>query len=99
MSDVFDEVVALLTPERLLRDPRATGEGVRVCVIDSGVERALLEEKFQRLGQALHPIQGGIFSAAQAEPLPYEGLQSTPHGTTVADIILTQAPRVQLYSA
>ena len=26
--DVFEEVFALLTPERLLRDPRATGEGV-----------------------------------------------------------------------
>jgi len=46
MSDVFDEILALLTPERLLRDPRATGEGVKVCVIDSGAERALLEQKF-----------------------------------------------------
>src|SRR5213082_3267457 len=99
MSDVFDELFALLTPERLLRDPRATGEGVRVCVIDSGVERALLEEKFQQKGQLIHPIQGGIFTTTQAEPLPYEGMQSTPHGTTVADIILTQAPRVQLFSA
>ena len=96
---MFDELFSLLTPERLLRDPRATGEGVRVCVIDSGVERALLEEKHQKSGQLLHPIQGGIFSATQEEPLPYEGLQSTPHGTTVADIILTQAPRVQLFSA
>jgi hypothetical protein len=31
--------------------------------------------------------------------LPYDGHQSTPHGTTVADVILTLAPRVQLYSA
>src|SRR5437762_13011974 len=99
MPDVFDEVFALLTPERLLRDPRATGEGVRVCVIDSGIERATLEEKYRKQGQALHPIQGGIFTTTQAEPLPYEGMQSTPHGTTVADILLTQAPRVQLFSA
>ena len=34
MSDVFDEMLTLLTPERLLRDPRATGQGVAVCVID-----------------------------------------------------------------
>ena len=27
-GDVFEEVLALLTPDRLLRDPRATGEGV-----------------------------------------------------------------------
>jgi subtilisin len=31
--------------------------------------------------------------------LPYEGRQSTPHGTTVADIILSLAPQVRLYSA
>ena len=37
--------------------------------------------------------------AHQAEPLPYDGHQSTPHGTTVADILLTVAPDVQLYSA
>jgi subtilisin len=99
MSDVFDEVVALLTPERLLGDPRATGEGVTVCVIDSGVERALLEEKYRKAGREIHPIEGGLFTPDRAQPLPYEGRQSTPHGTTVADIILTLAPRVRLYSA
>jgi subtilisin len=98
-QDLFAEVFALLQPERLLRDPRATGEGVTVCVIDSGVERALLEEKFRRLGQAILPIEGGVFTAEQPEPLPYTGHQSTPHGTTVADILLTLAPRVRLYSA
>jgi hypothetical protein len=97
--DVFADIFALLTPDRLLRHPRATGEGVPVCVIDSGVERSLLIEKFQKQGQELLPIEGGIFSADRAEPLPYEGHQSTPHGTTVADIILTIAPRVKLFSA
>ncbi len=99
MSDLFDDLLALLTPERLLHDPRATGEGVSVCVIDSGVERTVLEEKFRRQGQELLPIEGGLFTATQAEPLPYTGHQSTPHGTTVADILLTVAPRVRLYSA
>jgi subtilisin len=96
MSDVFDELRSLITPQRLLHDPRATGEGIRVCVIDSGVERAALETKF---GRALKRIEGGIFTAERAEPLPYEGRQSTPHGTTVADILLTMAPAVQLFSA
>jgi hypothetical protein len=99
MSDVFEELHALLTPERVLRDPRATGEGVSVCVIDSGVERAVLEEKHRSAGQPIHPIVGGVFVARKREPLPYEGRQSTPHGTTVADIVLSLAPRVQLYSA
>lgn len=31
--------------------------------------------------------------------MPYDGRQSTPHGTTVADILLTLAPRVRLFSA
>jgi subtilisin len=97
--NVFDEIFALLTPERLLGDPRATGEGVSVCIIDSGVERALLEQKYREQGQRLYPFEGGIFTADQPAPLPYTGHQSTPHGTTVADIILSLAPRVRLYSA
>jgi subtilisin family serine protease len=96
---VFDEVFALLTPDRLLRDPRATGEGVRVCVIDSGVERSVLEQRARQRGQTLYPIEGGLFTAARPEPLPYDGHQSTPHGTTVADILLGLAPRVRLFSA
>jgi subtilisin family serine protease len=97
--DVFAEVFSLLTPERVLLDPRATGEGVDVCVVDSGVERAVLEAKFARDGKELHPIKGGVFAAERAEPLPYDGRQSSPHGTTVADIVLTVAPRVRLWSA
>lgn len=96
---IFDDVFALLTPERLLRDPRATGEGVVVGVIDSGVDRAQLEAGSRERGQTINPIQGAIFRSDKNEPLPYEGRQSAPHGTTVADIILTIAPRVQLYSA
>src|ERR1700732_318738 len=99
MSDVFDDVFALLTPERLLRDPRATGEGVSVCVIDSGIERAVLEDKFRRQAQEIYRIEGGLFTADRPEPFAYTGHQSTPHGTTVADILLTVAPRVRLWSA
>jgi subtilisin family serine protease len=97
--DVFDEVFALLTADRLLHDPRATGEGVTIGVIDSGIERSRLEEKYRQRGQEIYPIEGGIFTAHRPEPLPYDGHPSTPHGTTVADIILTLAPRVRLFSA
>jgi subtilisin len=99
MIDVFDELLALCTPERLLRDPRANGEGVSVCILDSGVERAVLEDKFRKAGQDIQRIEGGVFTAADPGPLAYEGKQSTPHGTTVADILLTLAPRIRLYSA
>src|SRR5437588_7347066 len=99
MADLFDDLFALCTPERLLHDPRANGEGVSVCILDSGVERAVLEDKFRLAGQDIQRIEGGVFTAADQGPLPYEGKQSTPHGTTVADILLTLAPRVRLYSA
>ena len=99
MADVFDELRALMTPERILRDPRATGAGVAVAILDSGVERGVLEEKFRKAGQEIKRIEGGIFTAEAAAPLEYAGKQSTPHGTTVADILLTVAPRIQLYSA
>lgn len=99
MSDVFDELFSLITPERLLHDPRATGEGISVCVIDSGVERAVIEQEFALLNRPINRIEGGIFTVERNEPLPYEGHQSTPHGTTVADIVLMQAPAVQLFSA
>lgn len=98
-DDPFTELFALVRPERLLQHPQANGEGVSVCVVDSGVERRILEQRAAERGQELKPIQGGIFVENRPDPLPYDGRQSTPHGTTVADIILTIAPRVQLYSA
>jgi hypothetical protein len=95
----LQEVLLLLTPQRLLNDPRATGAGVKVCVLDSGVERDLLAERCRRRGQDLQPIEGAVFVAGRPEPLPYSGRQSAPHGTTVADVLLTIAPQVRLYSA
>jgi hypothetical protein len=96
---VFEEIHKLLTPEALLGDPRATGEGVAVAVLDSGIEEATLQSKFRSRGQEILPIRGAVFEPDGSEPKPYDGRQSTPHGTTVADIILTLAPRIRLYSA
>jgi hypothetical protein len=97
--DVFEQVFTLLCPARLLRDERASGEGVKVCVVDSGVDRVRLAARCQARGQALEPIEGAVFREDRPEPLPDQGQVSSPHGTTVADIILTLAPRVRLYSA
>ena len=86
-STVFDELLTMFTPERLLG---GTGEGVSVAIVDSGVERSALA--------SVHPIEGAIFHENQS-PKPYLGHQSAPHGTTVADIVLRIAPNVKLYSA
>jgi subtilisin len=96
---VFDDILALLTPDRLLADPRATGEGVSIAMIDSGVERSLIEKRAQERGQPVPQIEGALFRQSSATPLAYDGHQSSPHGTTVADIIFTIAPQVKLYSA
>ncbi len=97
--DVFEEVFSLLNPARILRDPAASGAGVKVCVVDSGIDRARLADRCRSRGQELLPIEGAVFREDRPEPLPDEGRASSPHGTTVADIILTLAPRVTLYSA
>ncbi len=97
-STLFDEIFARLTPDLILRDARATGEGIALAVIDSGVERQTLEEKFRSLNLPILPIEGLIFGPGGTTQ-SYQGHQSSPHGTTVADIILTLAPRIKLYSA
>ena len=90
---VFDDLRNLITPARLLHDPAATGRGVRVAVLDSGADRATLTRRHP----SMNPLKGGIFLADRPEPLPYEGQQSSPHGTTVADILLTLAPEAEYY--
>jgi len=94
-ANPFDEVFALVTPGRLLRDPRATGAGVAVAVIDSGVERAVLATRHPEAG----PVDGVVFRGTDPTPHPDAGRPSAPHGTTVADVILTLAPRATLFSA
>ncbi|MGL4421931.1 MAG: S8 family serine peptidase [Gemmataceae bacterium] len=96
--NVFDEIRALMAPERFLHDPRANGSGVRIAVLDSGIERATLVERFAQQQIPLEPIEGVIFRGQPPVAHPYEGRQSSPHGTTVADIILTIAPRATLFS-
>ncbi|GIW84190.1 MAG: hypothetical protein KatS3mg106_703 [Gemmataceae bacterium] len=96
--NLIESVLLQLTPERLLQDSRATGEGIRVAVVDSGIEWSVLAERARQRGLEPPQVEGAIFRP-HGPPLPYQGRQSSPHGTTVADIIVTLAPRVQLFSA
>jgi hypothetical protein len=84
-------MLGLLAEDDPLADPRADGTGVKVAILDSGVDRPRLSTDL--------PIEGAVFREGSSEPMPDEGRPSTPHGTTVADIILSLAPRAQLFSA
>ena len=99
MSPPADGFPDLAHPERILADPRATGEGVRVCVIDSGVDRARLASRCEARGHPLLPVECALFREGDTAAQPDPGRPSNPHGTTVADILLTVAPRVRLFSA
>ena len=48
MPDAFDDILALVRPERLLRDPRATGQGVRVAILDTGAYGAVMASNYNR---------------------------------------------------
>jgi len=48
--ETFDDLLARFDPKRWLQDPRATGAGIRVAVIDSGIERSVLEDRFAQRG-------------------------------------------------
>jgi subtilisin family serine protease len=88
----LDEALALLTPERILHDPAADGHGVRVAVIDSGVDLAVLATRHP----GHEPITAAVARSGGVEQLVRP--PSSPHGTTVADVILTVAPRVTMLS-
>lgn len=76
----------------LMQHPQACGQGVRVGIIDTGIDQATL----QRQGYG-RPISGALFSAGGVQP--YAGQQSSPHGTAVAGIVIKHAPQVELISA
>jgi len=86
VNSIFDDLLALLTPQKVLGDPRATGEGVRIAVIDTGVDVERLRAKHRAT------VECASFTGAANHP-------SSSHGTTVADIILTLVPAATLFSA
>jgi hypothetical protein len=94
----FRELSRLLDREQLLSDPQANGAGVRVGLLDTGVDVPLLQQRCRERGQEAPIIEEVLFTAS-GQPLRHPGKPSAPHGTTVADIILRLAPRVQVFSA
>jgi len=83
-------------PERVTRDwafGDATGEGVRVCILDSGVERS-------------HPLVGELEGSVAVTRTADGGIEVDEdaegdlcgHGTACAGIVRTLAPKARLHS-
>lgn len=89
------ELRRAVTLADLWSDPAAQGQGVRIGVIDTGIDPALLaHHAAQRGGPPPRAVAIDLATGGAApQPMP-----SAPHGTTVADIILTLAPVAELYS-
>lgn len=87
-------MIQQLSPARWLADARANGEGVRVAVLDSGIDRECLENKHKITIPTVNCV-----SVRGTTVSPNESTYSSTHGTTVADILLTLAPRITLFSA
>lgn len=80
-----------------LTDSRWQGEGVRVAILDTGISPEVLQKKHGANGTTLEPMECVVLR--EQEIVPSQGKASSPHGTVVADILLSHAPRARLFSA
>ena len=58
----------LLDPLKLAANPAAQGRGVRVALLDSGVDRRLLEKRAAERGHPTPRIDGALFRASAPTP-------------------------------
>jgi subtilisin len=82
-SNPLADALAAITPNNVLLHPRATGAGVRIAVLDTGIDSSIVPTR------ASVRFPGAVLNSAP----------SGPHGTTVAHILSTLAPQAELYSA
>lgn len=89
---VLDDVLGRLTADRILHDPAADGRGITVVSIDTGVDRDLLRSRHPAC-QSIRTFRRDAQAIVESDAAP-----GGPHGTTVADILLTVAPKISLVS-
>ncbi len=83
----------------LIENPLADGSNVNIALIDTGVNAVKLQRKFDGKGVNFKPIIHALFKPDGIVDYSSTGSPLLPHGTVVADILLTHAPQAQIYSA
>ncbi len=83
----------------LVGNPLADGSGVNIALIDTGVNAGKLQKKFDGKGLQFNSIVNALFKPNGIVDYSSTAHPMLPHGTVVADILLTHAPKAQLYSA
>ncbi|HMP03438.1 MAG TPA: S8 family serine peptidase [Gemmatales bacterium] len=95
LAERLAELRRALVPEDLWLDPLIAGRGVRIAVIDTGVDLEPLARAAAERGLGSPRVTAVSLAAGQVEPATRP---SAPHGTTVADVILAIAPAAELLS-
>lgn len=82
----------------VLRDPGILGAGVRVALLDTGIDAGFLRRRAAERHVGQLNLVTLRWSRGASEPKSEEGPPSAPHGSTVADVLLTVVPAVTLIS-
>ena len=91
MTDPLEILFGNISPAELLQG--ATGKGIKVAVVDSGVDN-------KHPDLASH-VKGGVIIdevGGKVITKPYDGQDTTGHGTGCAGIIAKLAPEAEIYS-
>jgi subtilisin family serine protease len=93
-SPIASDLLPLKLPEARQAINNGTGEGVRIAIIDSGIEVDHPELAGIKLSDDLHIVETGI----QIEARPGNGTDIFGHGTAIAAIVQRIAPDAQIGS-
>jgi len=97
--NALQNLIKLGFSDGLLSNPLADGRNVNIALIDTGVNAGKLQKKFDAKGVEFNTIINALFKPEGIVDYSSNAPPVLPHGTVVADILLTHAPKAQIYSA
>ncbi len=98
-SSALKDLVSAGDIKGLLQNINADGRGVKVALIDTGVNFPKLQKKYEEVGHSLNNITHALFKPEGQVDYSANKIPFISHGTVVADIILSHAPGAQIFSA